>query len=321
MSTDQDQELSQDAHDIDEENVEALIKQLEEEQSDVEDAEVEEGEQTPESTEVETSEPEPNASDSEKSEPTDDEKVIVTRDGKHEIPYSVLANERTRNNQLQRELDELKKAKAELVSDEPSEQDGQSSDMDADLEYIREELGEEAAEAERKRRNHYAELEKRQRELERENAEIKKWREAQEHKQEDAVLTEVNEAIDSIPQLREWRDSDDPMWQAAVALDNRLAQEPDNSGMSFKERFSLVVERLTGQKPNPKPEQINEAELEQKLEKSKPSSLPNSLSDIPGGQAPAQSESDSLELMSPSQLEAKLSKMTNEQQEEYLARL
>lgn len=324
MSNELNHESNQDSDlNVDEENVEALIKQLEGEQSEAEEAETEEEVKTTEAGEVEASEPEETkASEPEKSDVVMDEKVIVTRDGKHEIPYSVLANERARNVQLQRELEELKKAKAEeAVTEDPSETDGQSTDMDEDLEFFKEEFGEEAAEAERKRRARYAEMEKRQKELEQKIEENNKWREQLETKREDEIVNEVNEAIDSIPQLREWRDSDDPMWQAAVALDNRLSQDPDNSGLSFKERFSMVVERLTGQKPTQKPEQNTKAALEQKLAQTKPSSLPNSLSDIPGGQAPAQSETDSLEALTTSQLEAKFEKMTPEQQAEYLARL
>lgn len=262
----------------------------------------------------------------------DDEppRVVKTRDGKHEIPYSVLERERQKNLELQQELAQIKQQQQAIQDKAPETKDdqnaGQSADKDDfDLEAYREEFGDEAAEAERKRRQKYADMEKRQAQLEKEIEDNRKWREQQEAKAKQTVESEINEAIDSIPELRDWRDKEDPMWDAAVALDNRLKNDPEFADLPYRDRFVKVVERLTGRTLSDKKTDDKSAEAaldktlaEQEKSGGKP---PSSLSDIPGGHAADQSEQDTLERMTTSQLERKFESMTPEQQSEYLARL
>lgn len=332
MSVDlNDFESNPDDFDINEDNVEALLNQVSDDSEESE-SNIEERVDPVEETETKPSEDKPKEeeekpSEDDKPEPSEaQEKVVVTRDGKHQIPYSVLEQERKRNVELQRELEAARALQAKPAEPQEAKQDqpGQSSDKDKeDLERIREEFGDEAAEAERARREHYAHLMTEQAELKKELEEQKAWRRQQETKTQDVVMSEINEAIDSIPQLQQWRDSGDPMWAAAVALDEGLKTDPANQDLSYKERFELVVEKLTGTKPNPKTDEIDtEKVLQEKLAKSESDArIPSSLSDIPGGQAPAQSEQDSLEQLSTTQLEAKFESMTEAQREEYLARL
>lgn len=262
----------------------------------------------------------------------DDEpqRVVKTRDGKHEIPYSVLERERQRNLELQRRLDENERQMRELQNKAPEKKDdqdtGQSADKDDfDLEAFREEFGDEAAEAEQKRRQKYADMEKRQAKLEQELEDNRKWRQQQEAKTKQDMESEINEAIDSIPELRGWRDDNDPMWEAAVALDNRLMKDPEFTDLSYRDRFVKVVERLTGRKASDTKtddtsaqEALDKTLAEQEKSRGK---APSSLSDIPGGHAADQSEQDTLERMTTAQLERKFESMTPEQQSEYLARL
>lgn len=311
--------------DVNEDNVENLINQMQQEggkeEEEAEDLDLEKTQDEPEGNPKD----EPKPAEAEQPKP----QVLVTRDGKHEIPYSVLEHERNRSRELQRELDAIKAEKASQALQKPEaapqDEPGTSTDMDEEsLAAFREEFGDEAADAEIKRRAHYSNLEKRQKDLEKDLQEQKKWREDQEAKSQQTVLSEINEAIDSIPELRNWRDESDPMWDAAVALDNRLQNDPKFTGLSFRERFGVVVERLTGRKSQnsntPSAEELLEQKLKQK-EQSASRSTPSTLSDLPGGQMPDQSVTDTLERLTPSQLEAKFATMTDDQQNEYLSKL
>ena len=112
------------------------------------------------------------------------------------------------------------------------------------------------------------------------------------------------------------------MWDAAVALDNRLMNDPAFKDVPIRERFETVVQRLTG-KPSEKTQPNLEEDVEEKLaEKEKAArSAPNSLSDLPGGVPSDQSDNDAVDRMSPAQLETKLTRMTPDEQEAFLARL
>ncbi|MBL3825160.1 MULTISPECIES: hypothetical protein [unclassified Marinobacter] len=336
------------ALDVDEDNVDSLINQLgqdseAEDDTGTDDAETntasddsdEKAKADADETKVEEDDKAAAAQEEQKAEEQgekDDEppRVVKTRDGKHEIPYSVLERERQKNLDLQRQLDEVKRQQQESREKAPETKDdqnaGQSADKDDfDLEAFREEFGDEAAEAERKRRQKYADMEKRQAQLEKEIEDNRKWREQQEAKAKQTVESEITEAIDSIPELRDWRDKEDPMWDAAVALDNRLMNDPEFADLPYRDRFVKVVERLTGRTLSDKKTDHKSAEAaldktlaEQERTGGKP---PSSLSDIPGGHAADQSEQDTLERMTTAQLERKFESMTPEQQSEYLARL
>lgn len=330
--------------DVTEDNVDELINQLGQE-SETDEADADTDKDTDQGAEKEKGEADADAGDDTKKPgdadtdakdtPADEkatqddepQRVIKTRDGKHEIPYSVLESERQKNAELQRKLDELKQRQQALgdkaPEKKPDQDTGKSADKDDfDLEAFREEFGDEAAEAEVKRRIKVEALEKRQVQLEAELAENKKWREDQEAKSRQTAADQVNEAIDSIPTLRDWREKDDPMWHAAVALDQRLMDDPEFKDMSFQQRFEAVVQRLTGQKPKPTEKDL-EKEVDTKLAEQEAAggSVPNSLSDIPGGVNTDQSESDTLERMTPTQLESKLEKMSPDELDAYLARL
>lgn len=273
--------------------------------------------------------------DSGKDDDNQTQPVIKTRDGKHEIPYSVLEAAREEARKLRTKLDQYEKEREQLERDKPApttdnQDTATSSDKDEfDLDAFREEFGDEAAEAELKRRKELDSIREKQQRLEQELAANKEWREQQERqtkqeqeKAEEQLQKQVDEAIDSVPVLREWMNAKDPMWDAAVALDNRLRDDPAYRDYSLQQRFEAVVEKLTGQKPNPKPEDL-EKDVDKKLaaKDAADRSAPNSLSDIPGGVQADQSDSDSLERMTTGQLEAKLAKMSAEDVEAYLARL
>lgn len=317
LTTEQQDDL--DTEIVTEDNVESLIEKM---GKPSEDASVLNEEEAIDANPVESAEVQAEV----KAEDPPAQPVIKTRDGQHDIPYSVLENERRRAADLQRQLNELLAAKAsqgtQTSTKDPAETGLSAETDEQELVLFEEEFGKDAAEAERKRRERYAKLEQRQKELEQEVADSRKWREAQKAKSEQDELSEINATIDSIPELQSWRDSGDPMWDAAVALDNRLQKDPAFQNKPLRDRFNAVVEKLTGRKAN-KIEPDQDALLDKKLSESAQRSriAPSSLSDLPGGHVPDQSEYETLERLSTSQIGAKFERMTPEQQNEYLARL
>lgn len=314
---------------MDEAMAESLIAAMVDEPAeDAETQEVTPDEKPDQKPEADKAEPE-TAKDEPKDEP---QQVIKTRDGKHEIPYSVLETERQRTRELQRQLDEARARQTQFEqqqSQEPQEPGPSAEKDDFNLEAYRDEFGDEAAQAEQSRRQQLQQLRESQQRLEKELADNKVWRAKQEQSErqreqqaQDVLTNEINEAIDSIPELSTWRNDEDPMWDAAVALDNRLMNDPAFKDVSIRERFETVVQRLTG-KPSDKQSPSLEEDVEQKLaEKEKAArSAPNSLSDLPGGVSPDRSENDAVDRMSPMEIEAKLSRMTPDEQEAFLARL
>lgn len=262
--------------------------------------------------------------------------VVKTRDGKHEIPYSVLEAERRRARELQAELEEVRRqikqaAPAAAASETPAETGEEQQAAKDHLQALIEEYGEDheivaAFRAERARTERYA----------RDLDELKAWRDKQERSSQVAEAVSVEEAIDSVFSdtrkpgetsiLRQWQQEGGPLWDAAVAVDVRLQNDPEHRHLPLTQRLEKVVEIL-GFKPNkpPAPNAGNAANLaetvERKLAEKDKAPLPRSLSDLPGGEFSDQSEHDALERMTPSQIQAKFDRMTPTEQEEFLARL
>lgn len=367
MSTKLDEfEKDPDGFNVDEENVDELINQLgddaegegqpeptQEDETGSQPTDKEEGKPTGEAEGEESDEKKPESDeekpkekagkDEEEKGAADDEpqSVIKTRDGKHEIPYSVLEETRRQLRETQQQLDELKSKGAvtdkpaeptdDTSTQQPGDKPAASAEMDDEtFERWKEEFGEDIAEQERQRRQELADLRAQQAELQKQLKESEQWREQQERKAKEDESTEINEAIDSIDELREWLKSEDPMWDAAVAMDNRMMADPEYRAKSYRERFETVVEKLTGRAPKQSSSESNEGDdksirdkVDQKLadQDKRQTTTPNSLSDVPGGTPPDQSETDTLERLTPSQLESKLANMSQEQMDEYLARL
>lgn len=130
------------------------------------------------------------------------------------------------------------------------------------------------------------------------------------------VNDEIQDAIDQVPKLAEWQASkDQAMWDRASATDAYLRQLPEWRNKSFKERFEKVVE-ITEEAIRTEPAKVEQpaqltqeqirAAAEAKLRETASKSTPKTLSDIPGGAPPAQSERERLEQMSVSEMGSKM---------------
>jgi len=54
----------------------------------------------------------------------------------------------------------------------------------------------------------------------------------------------ISAIIDTIPELAEWRKSDEQRWNMAVAIDGAMLSDPAYEKISSRERFLLVVEKV-----------------------------------------------------------------------------
>ncbi|MCG5537866.1 hypothetical protein [Halorhodospira sp. 9622] len=266
------------------------------------------------------------------------ERVVKTRDGRHEIPYSVLEGARKQATEYQREAERLRQELEQLRQGQaPSQgaqaapqQDGGSPDSgekggteELDLEAFRRDYGDELAKPlevlYRQNQQLREEIERRHQQAEERVQQTEQQRIQAEVDQAKAAVTDAN----GKPVLIEWEQSGDPRYAAAVALDEQLRANPEYQDYSLEDRFREVVKMLgvsTASQPNTEDVTAAAARRLQEAERAS-DNTPNSLSDLPGGAAAGVSESEEVERMSATQLAEKLDRMTDAQREEFLSRL
>lgn len=260
------------------------------------------------------------------------EKVVMTRDGKHAIPYAVLEQTRERaarleaeNRTLEAQLKELRSGAkpAEvatppmLTEEELAEAEAQSPELTKAIKSqmtIVKNLQDEIARI-------------RQEEI----AAIKNEHAVAKATREQSVMDETVAAIHANADLKAWREmavrkeSPDPMrWERAVAFDTMLSADPEWAEKPIAERFSKAVEmvkNLYGDTPQKVPDSAELKRIADAKLKDQPAKVPTTLSDIPGGVPPAQSDMENLENVSVHQLTNMFMTMTEEQQEALLSRL
>lgn len=276
------------------------------------------------------------------------EKVVKTRDGKHEIPYSVLESERKQRRELERRNQELEaerkaereqqqslearlkalESRTQATADEAGLTDQQATpgkDAAHPFEHLRGEYPDEFVDTMEAQHKTISALQSRlddvTQQVQAQTVQLQEQKQAD----ADAVRDEVQEAIDANDTLRTWAQEQDPRWDAAVAVDTRLRQDPEWAHSPIAERFDKVVEILTGksqpsQQETPLP---SKADTDKRVDEALANAAnagPRTHSDMPAGEAAAQSEQANAEQLSEYQLEQKLANMTPEQMDEYLAR-
>lgn len=299
------------------EDIEALIAQLGGDTSDInaEPTEEPEADEKPETPEASTEAQE------------EEEAPILSADGKHAIPYTVLKQEREARRaaaehaaELQRELEALKQAKQEGIATPTETYDPNDPEIQA--------LESEFPEIARANRAARAEIERLRQEMQARDARIEamagQWEREQQAKQQ-AAMEEIQAAIDANPTLRYLRseDGDQRMWEAAVAIDLELQNRPAWASKPIAERFAKVVERLEEDFGPVSVPGKYVAEKPAPAKKTKPVEKEdltiNTLSDIRGGSSP-ESDEINLDTTSTVDLQAQMLRMTPRQLEDFLAR-
>lgn len=262
-------------------------------------------------------------------------KGVMAKDGDHIIPYSVLERERERAIRAEATIKALSEQINALQSGadteaKPANAEGQLSEqdlaqLDSDLPGVAKVIRAQMAAIQA--------LTGTVQTLQQENEIAQNTRAA-------SVQDETEAAIQSNPELVAWReaanrkDSPDPrMWNRAADLDAVLRSDDEWKDRPIAERFAKVTETIKtlygapSAAPAPtivQPQQAKPVDLKQVADtqlEAIPAPVPTTLSDIPGGAAPAQSDIETLENASAVALGQKFMSMSPDQMESYLARL
>lgn len=251
---------------------------------------------------------------------------VLTKDGKHVIPYNVLERERERASRAEQTIKELEARLQQSAAGDPNgaADKGAVDISQDDLDELEQEIPEVA-----KVIKHLMGK------LNEATGVITQLRDEQERTKQVRAQEEADEfeaAINSTSHLKGWRDKafskeapDRTMWDRAVKVDSMLREDPEWSDKPYSERLAQVEKTVTamyGMNVAP-PKTDKQPDLktvaDEKL-KGKGGDVPTSLSDIPGGNPPAQGYAETLENASTVALGQKFLNMTVEQQEAYLAR-
>lgn len=230
--------------------------------------------------------------------PKEDEAPILSADGKHQIPYSVLRRERDARQAMEAENAALQKQIEDLKQQTPGEASPgvtlpELDPEDPDIKALEEEFPEiaklnQATRAENLRLRQEMEALK-----SRSDQMLKQW-ESEQVKKQQAEVDEVNTQIDANPVLRYLRaEGDEKLWSAAVEIDQRLRNSPVWAEKPMADRFAKVVERLEedfGPVKLPadyqSPARTTTANQKQRRVQDDDTLTINTLSDLKGGSSP-----------------------------------
>ncbi|QQD21226.1 hypothetical protein GJQ54_05305 [Oceanospirillaceae bacterium ASx5O] len=245
-------------------------------------------------------------------------KVVKSKDGKHEIPYSVLEYERQQRKQLEQQLMEMQQEREQLQAN--------YQQTESALNNVKAKLEKEGLDVEEMFANPDDITDKQWAEIEEDYGVLGKMMKklitqqqsnVQQIQQAEAEAgsdfnPELQQALNANPELLQWRDGDVNRWTEALRLDNELRKTPEWQGRLTAERFAHVVQQTKKAFGDP----LKRAkEIIDKTEQA----APDSLSDL--GQAPVRVKNDieALKDMTPAQLEDAMAKMTPSQLDELFA--
>lgn len=276
----------------------------------------------------------------------EEEAPVASKDGKHTIPYAVLAAERERRQAAERVTQELHdrikdlEARASTAGQGRAAQSSQAAATpetllsDEDMAALVEDFP-----AVKKLIDYTRALEGKVGQFESRFAQLEEQEQARAEEAANAQRAVVREAVDANPVLRYWEQQDPEKWAAAIEADTRLSQLPVNSGLSLGERFAKavqIVETIYGQTDLPegyapkvsnatsskgKTTDENLAAKAQAAVEKAGQFKPRTLSDMPGGTAPAADPLEDLASMSTGRLGAQMQNMTPDQINALLRRL
>jgi hypothetical protein len=237
---------------------------------------------------------------------------ILAKDGKHVISYDVLKSERQARQEAQQRLKEmeveLERLKNPVSTQQPSFKTMTEEQIQELKDYFPEQYEAIASQQ-------AAFLASQQRLSQYEQQEQKRLAEEQQR----VVLT-VQEEIDNNPILSHWQRNSPEIWAECVEMDNRLRANPATANLTMTERFAKVAAAMSQIYETPFKA---DAEKQQSSTKTAPAPtqqkpIINSLSDIPGGEAPEASERQRLEDSSSAEIGDRFMKMTEDQRNAYL---
>ena len=203
------------------------------------------------------------------------ERVVLSKDGKHEIPYDVLEQARKRNSDLEQENQQLRaireeRDKLQKLLDK-HQIDANAEDLDGLSADALSELAEDFPQVGKGIKHLMNEIER------------LKQMVSQSQATPDNKEVEARNAFTSIPELVEWQQNDRDRFDYAVGMDEKLMADPLWSAKPVRERYLEVARRTTEAfKPVQTPTQQTPPPDSKPASpsKEKADTLPNSPSDI-----------------------------------------
>ncbi|MGZ9893038.1 hypothetical protein ACXXNA_05715 [Bordetella bronchiseptica] len=261
------------------------------------------------------------------------EAVVQAKDGQHVIPYKVLAQERENRIRAEQMVRDLT---VKLEQDRAAAEQGKAT-KSLDLDQIVDEqlltqLREEAPEVAGRMDNLIA-LAKSLREQVDAGRPVAEEAENSRREQQVQALVTVEDTIQSIPKLSFLRESSPAAFNEVAAIDVMLRGSPAWKDEPLDKRFAAAVRmyeaangeiELPGEAKAPPAQQPADqaARVAQAVAKATAeASGPSTLSDIPGGQPAAASETDAMAALSGSALTDRFMNMSPDEIEAQLARL
>lgn len=221
---------------------------------------------------------------------------VLTKDGKHVIPYDVLEQARRdlgrteqENQALKAKLQEFTQAQAQVAAGQPVEI--------PDISKLKAEYPEEL----------WKPLEAMQTQLvalQSQTVELKADLAQREQERQDSAIAGYNADVSQVPELAEINKTEGPLKAQAIEISKRLLADPDYKPANRAEHFKDVVKELKAAKaaelkllgfaiPDPAaPAAATPAPPARPLPSKDVPPPPASLSDIPGGTAPAATEAE-----------------------------
>lgn len=251
---------------------------------------------------------------------------IASKDGKHTIPYAVLATEREKRvaaERMQIDLEQrLREIETKMASGQSVKAEQQEvADLlsDDDTKALLEDFPSLAPMV-----AYTKQLEQQVKGFQTRFEQVEQIEMQRMQVQAAQAQSDVRQAIDANPVLSFWESKDAERWSAAVEADKQLKMMPINQKLTMQERFEKVVsvveaiygatelppEFAPAQKAPPKAGKVEVAPLK-----------PRTLGEIPGGAAPKTDDLESFLDQSSVALGAKLNSMTPDQINSLLSRL
>jgi hypothetical protein len=251
---------------------------------------------------------------------------ILSKDGKHVIPYSALATERQAKQDLLARIAELEaeKAAGNTVGDAQTE---------IDMSAFKAMTDEEKADFKAFLPDRFDAMEKllergpailaENEAMRRENAELKQSQAKRDQDDAKAAANSVQEIIDNNKVLSHWQRTNPEIYEHCKALDEVAKQNPINAKLSLAERFEKVVQQALVDYPHPfpgdKPKTVASNGVKPAADKAKPPI--SSLTSIKGGEAPEASLAEKVEKATPAEINAMLAGKSQKEQDAFLMQL
>lgn len=264
---------------------------------------------------------------SDKQEESEREPVVKTEDGKHEIPFEVLKQEREKNKALEQELEELRGKgseadKLQRIIDVRNEQltalGVKPKDLPEDIRLTPEEK--------QKLMDEYPEIgralvgvgNQAQSEIQALKEQVSKLtgsQPAEPSAPDEQVRATVHETINSIPDLKAMADEGGDEWAKALELDASLQNDPQWRDKPLSERFQEVTNQVVAsrQKAQEMAEQAAQQALDDEAQK-----VPASPSEVGTSHSHQPTIEERMASATPDQLLAMFDGMDLNEIEQYL---